>query len=62
VATRKMTSGDRIALVTALSNATIKPFDEMDWSGFAGAEGEAHMINFRRDDLVQLCVRFGIHL
>lgn len=55
-----VSSQGQILVFKALANAVIRKFDDVDWSGWAGAEGDAHMVDFARDELVQICEELGI--
>jgi hypothetical protein len=50
----------QILVFSALSRAAVVPFDHSDWSGWAGAVGEAHMVHFTREDLLKICEELGI--
>ena len=41
---------DRVRLALALTRADVRPFTSTDWSGWAGACGDAHMVRFHADD------------
>lgn len=42
--------GFPVRLVQALSRAHLTPFDENDWSGWAGAVGDAQVVRFHKRD------------
>lgn len=50
----------KIFFVSALARAAVIPFTPEDWSGYAGAEGSAHMIHFTPHDLVCIADELGI--
>jgi len=54
-----LTGPQKIFLICALGRATIRPFTPYEWSGYMGAMGKAHMIEFLPEDLSMLAVILG---